>query len=333
MISKRAYFASCLIQTNGLSGLLCHGGLKEPFDRQPQNQVFFVSDKSAEDLVLTEIQTSNPEKSPSLSHHASVFISGRFYVIIGGWNGRQRTNKIYILDLESREWLNVPSLLRERQAPVGLSSHSASLWTSSERGHEIVIVGREGGVREQRRFGDLFLLKLASDLKTYCYEELPIKGDSRTGHSADLSGKGLFLVGGRKDDPFQLVTWKGFEMRDRAKNQSNGKLRWKLPGGEEATFPGMRFHAMIRISDCPEFIVHGGQHFKSRNSDSNDVWHIALNGSKVTSTKLGDNDDSIRRVSRFGHSLILTQSGQLVVVGGFPSSSKDFIQPIIKLSQ
>jgi hypothetical protein len=46
---------------------------------------------------------------------------------------------------------------------VGLSSHTAT----AVNGDTVVVIGREGGVREQRRFGDVFLLRLDFERRTY----------------------------------------------------------------------------------------------------------------------------------------------------------------------
>ena len=80
---------------------------------------------------------------------------------------------------------------------MGLSSHTAT----AVNDETVIVVGREGGVREQRRFGDVFLLRVDFERKSYFYEEAPFKIDSRSGHTAavlssSVTGEALMIFGG-----------------------------------------------------------------------------------------------------------------------------------------
>ena len=61
----------------------------------------------------------------------------------------------------------------------------------------------------QRRFGDVFLLKMDFERRSYFYEEAPFKVDSRSGHTAAvLSSAGseaLMIFGGRQREPWQAM--------------------------------------------------------------------------------------------------------------------------------
>ena len=75
-----------------------------------------------------------------------------------------------------------------------------------------MVVGREGGVRVQRRFGDVFLLRIDFERRSYFYEEAPFKVDSRSGHTAAVlsqpvvtASEALLIFGGRQSEPCQAM--------------------------------------------------------------------------------------------------------------------------------
>jgi hypothetical protein len=80
-------------------------------------------------------------------------------VLVGGWTGKKRSHTVHVFDTDVKKWLSVTEWAggKGRVAPpVGLSSHTAT--PINDR--LICVLGREGGVKTQRRFGDLFLLHL-----------------------------------------------------------------------------------------------------------------------------------------------------------------------------
>ena len=53
--------------------------------------------------------------------------------------------------------------------------------------HNFSVIGREGGVRIQRKFGQMFFLHLDLDQNQYFYTEAPVLPQSRSGHTTQLA--------------------------------------------------------------------------------------------------------------------------------------------------
>ena len=72
--------------------------------------------------------------------------------VLGGWTGKERTSDVHLFDSITKKWIDVET----SGFPVGagLSSHTSSLLSNSE----ILVVGREGSLRMQRRSGNAFIL-------------------------------------------------------------------------------------------------------------------------------------------------------------------------------
>jgi hypothetical protein len=169
---------------------------------------------------------------------------------------------------------------------VGLSSHTAT----AVNGDTVVVIGREGGVREQRRFGDVFLLRLDFERRTYYWEEAPFKINSRSGHTAAVmrasSSAGpvsLVVFGGRQDDPHQTVQFPASEGIEMRMSQDFSRYSSVLATLERTARPiseerrGLRHHAMLHLAPN-YFVVHGGEHFQARDNVSgrgNNFWLIS----------------------------------------------------------
>ena len=85
-------------------------------------------------------------------------------ILIGGWTGKKRSNTVHAFDVVKKGWISLkewPDGKNRVQPPVGLSNHTATAINDNL----ICVLGREGGIKTQRRFGDLFLLHL--DLGKY----------------------------------------------------------------------------------------------------------------------------------------------------------------------
>ena len=85
--------------------------------------------------------------------------NGEVLILVGGWNGRKRSNSVHAFNLTDQKWICVKEWAGGRgrvPPPVGLSGHTATVIND----RLICILGREGGIKTQRRFGDLFLLNL-----------------------------------------------------------------------------------------------------------------------------------------------------------------------------
>jgi hypothetical protein len=80
-------------------------------------------------------------------------------ILVGGWNGKKRSNSVHAFDLKDEKWIGLKEWTGGRHRvppPVGLSSHTATAINDKL----VCVLGREGGIKTQRRFGDLFLLNL-----------------------------------------------------------------------------------------------------------------------------------------------------------------------------
>ncbi|XP_072133962.1 kelch domain-containing protein 9-like isoform X2 [Mobula birostris] len=154
---------------------------------------------------------------PARSHHGTAVLQERWLLVVGGWDGKRRLAGLQALDLAGYEtepgfWSQLKQEQRS-QAPVGLSGHSVTK-LSEQR---LWVVGREGGVRTQRRFASIFQLQVDMQHGHYRYEEQASRTASRSGHSATLCRRGcrgkasfqLLLFGGRNTPGFEVAGhWK-----------------------------------------------------------------------------------------------------------------------------
>ena len=128
-------------------------------------------------------------------------------ILTGGWDGKNRTSEVSAFNLKTSKWLTLRHLEDLSRPPFGLSGHSCTMIRSSL----FCVLGREGGLKIQRRFGDIFLLHINIDtdnhVGTYYWKEAPVKTKSRSGHTALLAPSlrfggdlyGLFVFGGREN--------------------------------------------------------------------------------------------------------------------------------------
>ena len=173
-------------------GLLVHGGIESPSSKKTQNTLAL--------LPLTNFNKYQvlDEKGPVLSHHSSCIVTLNnqdILVLIGGWNGHSRTSKVHAFNLVTKVWIQDlsenPYGQHRVDPPVGLSGHTSTKINSKL----VCVIGREGGIKTQRKFGQMFLLHLDLKEKHYWYTESPIMPESRSGHTALL---GLFALGAQK---------------------------------------------------------------------------------------------------------------------------------------
>nr|XP_028565302.1 kelch domain-containing protein 9 isoform X2 [Podarcis muralis] len=185
--------------------LLIFGGLKSQETQEPP-----LGDVVAFNPSLQMVKRMAPECEHRRSHHEAVVLSDRFLCVVGGWDGSHRVSDVCCFDAEQGQWERWaagPS----NQAPVGLSSHTCTKLTD----HEARVVGREGGLRTQRRYASIFTLHLNPASKTYWYKEEESRTASRAGHSAMLlrettpigksSGYNLVVFGGRDSADFDIA--------------------------------------------------------------------------------------------------------------------------------
>ena len=145
--------------------------------------------------------------SPCVSHHTATVIRDRYILITGGWNGRKRSADVYCFDSGDKSWRHITV---SGDIPVGLSSHTATMISPKD----ILIIGRKGGVRTQRRFSGAFDF----NFETGEYSEAPFHAASRSGHTANLiqirgsKEHHLFVFGGRRSGGYELMgSWNKVE--------------------------------------------------------------------------------------------------------------------------
>ena len=189
-------------------GILCHGGIRKP---DSKTSIDGISILNWPDLCETKsFQPEKPEFGPDtgLSHHAGCLLyGGHILLLVGGWDGRKRTNKVFALDLVKNCWIPLKEQLEKSgtDTPAGLTSHTVTPINNQM----VCVLGRQGGVRIQRRFGELFYLHLDIANGTYHYKHSTLEPASRSGHTTiliksvkkPLGSKtfsyGLFNFGGR----------------------------------------------------------------------------------------------------------------------------------------
>ena len=214
------------------------------------------------------------------SHHTAN-LSGDVMILTGGWDGKNRTSEVSAFNLKTRKWLNLRHLEELSRPPFGLSGHSCTMIRSSL----FCVLGREGGLKIQRRFGDIFLLHINIDtdnhVGTYYWKEAPVKTKSRSGHTALLAPSlrfggdlyGLFVFGGRDDESVHKCgQWKAEEVEVQSVQAvDNEELYRDIGTITRDLVPdkpvALRYHSMLSINKrC--VIVIGGENFRSRNNIS-----------------------------------------------------------------
>lgn len=139
-----AFFGSCVI--NDIWYI--HGGVRTRSDHSPSNRMYKYENHSWTDITTPD--------SPALSYHRCVVMNnGQFIVTIGGWDGSKRKSDVYVFDLTKNIW-------HQGQAPGfpsdgGLNNHSVIQMRNNET--HVLVVGRDGSLRTQRRHGDAYCLR------------------------------------------------------------------------------------------------------------------------------------------------------------------------------
>ena len=200
-------------------GILCHGGIKKPDSKNSLDSLSILNWTSLYNNVSITPQVLQFGPDTGLSHHAGCLIhGGDIFLLIGGWDGKRRTNKVYALDLVEKCWLPMKELLEKSgtDTPSGLTSHTVT----PVNDQLICVLGRQGGVRIQRRFGELFYLHIDVPNGTYFYEHSTLQPASRSGHTTVLV-KGIKKPPGIKSFSYGLFNFGG---RDSGKVEMCGQF-------------------------------------------------------------------------------------------------------------
>ncbi|XP_064652428.1 kelch domain-containing protein 9-like [Lineus longissimus] len=276
-----------------------HGGITVRGSTSPSDQ-FYKFDPSEASWV--EVTTHG---SPALSHHSSVVLGDRYLILIGGWDGKARTSDVHMYDVEKDKWQGVAT----SGFPVGagLSSFTATLLAKDE----ILIIGREGSLRIQRRSGNAFSLKLDLGKGIGSYREYPMGVASRSGHTATMIGKRVIVFGGRDDKLIEQHPGYSPVPDHRTANVLNSvdakiealKLKsvTKLPCGRKHHI-GVEGHGLI--------FIHGGDTFDGKSRFPVGEAYLLKLKPVLSVYKLG-----VTEVGRAGH-ICMTDGEDVFIHGG-----------------
>ncbi|KAI8497437.1 cyclin binding [Branchiostoma belcheri] len=259
--------------------LVIFGGTSVAQSKEPLNDV----------VLLTRCKNEGPARS----HHAAVTISDRYVCVVGGWDGKQRTSAVSVLDTESLTW----SDLRPgpgNDPPVGLSSHTCTKLSDTE----MLVVGREGGVRMQRRFGSVFHLKVDVEKGRYEYREAAYHASSRAGHTASVI---------KVEDSRCSDLEAGF-----TKLVEQGVAKKQVP-------KGVHHHTASTIGRYVVF--YGGECFaRARDTVCDDIFLFDVGGKHGVWYHLKPWNEK-NSLKRSGH-VTCSLNGQMLVVGGVGPDAK-----------
>ncbi|CAF0970095.1 unnamed protein product [Adineta steineri] len=186
-----AFFGSCVIDDI----FYIHGGVKTRGDHAPSNRMF-----KFQNNTWTEITT---EDSPALSYHQCIVMEhGQYIITIGGWDGSKRKSDVYVFDVANTTWHQTHAA--GFPSGGGLNNHAVIPFKSHDAG--ILVIGRDGSLRTQRKHGDAYCLRGDPAKHTFRWEHYPIGVDSRSGHSLIGHSSSLYIIGGRADHLIQQYT-------------------------------------------------------------------------------------------------------------------------------
>ncbi|KAK2184685.1 hypothetical protein NP493_257g03054 [Ridgeia piscesae] len=245
-----AYHAGCVIGGQ----LFVHGGIDKKHSTTPLSNLYCLN---IETSIWQQIRVAN---TPCLSHHACIVLEDRYMTLIGGWDGHVRTSNVCVYDTLEKQWI-FPRVTGFN-AGAGLSSHTAMLLSSGD----ILVIGREGSLRMQRRSGNAFLLRGSIQKGAFTYSEYSLGVSSRSGHSASIIGSTLYVIGGRADRLVEMhaghkaavTTPCGGFMSRLAMLEKRLSPMKKPPGGR-------KHH--VAVSGGGVIFIHGGDTFDGRQRE------------------------------------------------------------------
>lgn len=239
------HHTGCIIR----STFYIHGGVSKYGSTRPSDKLYRMELSSSKWVEVVDAG------SPSMSHHACVALENRYMVLIGGWDGRQRVTKVYVYDTQEKRWL----FMRDSGFPegAGLSSHAATVLGTGE----MLIIGREGSLRLQRKHGNVYLLTGSVLSGEFTYKKMTNATSSRSGHTVNCIGKSVYIIGGRDD---QLVEFHSGYSSAEPNGSLNSKFTDITPSMKPmAKLPsGRKHHVTFVGKDC--MIMHGGETFDGR---------------------------------------------------------------------
>ena len=243
-----AHHVGCIIR----GALYIHGGIDKRLSTHPLNGLHRL------DLSASTWQSIDASNSPALSHHCCVALHDRYMLLIGGWDGKARLSDIYAFDTQENRWI----FPKSSGFPIGagLSSHTATLLSDGN----ILIVGREGSLRMQRRSGSAFLLSGNITKGTFRYSDYGMGVASRSGHTANIVGTTLYIIGGRSDNVVELHSgYNGMGNTPPMMASIAAKAKTLTPMLKPPC--GRKNH--IAVSGPGLILIHGGETFDGRSRE------------------------------------------------------------------
>jgi N-acetylneuraminic acid mutarotase len=225
--------------------------------------------------------------------------------VIGGWDGKARTSDVHVYDVEKSQW----KAMATSGFPVGagLSSFTATLLAKDE----VLIIGREGSLRIQRRSGNAFMMTidLAKGACRYC--DYPMGVASRSGHTVNMIGNCVIVLSGRADKLIEQhpgyshsgshQTASILKTVDAKIDDLKMKSMTKLPCGR-------KHH--VAVEGPGVIFIHGGETFDGRSRfPVGEVYLLKLKPT-LSVFKLG-----ITEVGRAGH-ICMTDGVNVFIHGG-----------------
>lgn len=321
--------------------LFIHGGKStpDPSAKDVKNDlwIFHLDEKRWEDIT--------DDHSPFLSQHcAQVSRDGARLFLVGGWNGHHRTFDVHSFLIETRSWeawttSGFPigaGLSSFAIVPLASSSSSSSSSMAPETDELTLVLGREGGLRTQRRSGNAYLLRsfICGQSK---YEPFPHGTASRSGHTATPldSNPRVVLIGGRDDKPIEMLA--GVKPR---RNEYLGET------GDDATDPMKSF--VEKVKACPTLVkdppsrqrhvaiplgdnsilIHGGETFNGKSKmPVNDLYVVSFGSitkgkpspvAKWVKIGVAANNFSPNLAA---HSAVVLPSKEIFIFGGFQAKT------------
>ncbi|CAF0754328.1 unnamed protein product [Didymodactylos carnosus] len=286
-----AFFGNCVID----DVLYVHGGVKTRGDTHPSNQLYIFENNTWNDITTSS--------SPSLSYHRLIPYGKKYIISIGGWTGHERTSDICVYDIETKNWHKAHSTGFPEGG--GLNNHAII----SLRDGSILVSGRDGGLRTQRKHGDVYKLSGDPAKGTFRYEDYPISASSRSGHTLTAHGSSLFIIGGRADhfvERYPGVKAENLNNCDDLHSQLKSILSEMTPMKKPPA--SRKDHTSV---SCKDFaLIYGGETFDGRTRDPvGDTLVLHMSGGEEW-FNLGPIE-----YGRQGHSISYI-NGRLIVHGG-----------------
>lgn len=276
------------------NSIYVHGGVTKYQSTHPSDKLYKMDLTSA---TWTEVKDTG---SPSLSHHACVVLENRYMTLIGGWDGRQRVTKIYAYDTQEKRWL----VMNDSGFPegAGLSSHAATVLSSGK----ILIIGREGSLRLQRKHGNVYELTGSVLRGEFKYKKMTNATSSRSGHTVNCVGNIVYIIGGRDDQMIEFHS--GYSSGEHVGNLTS-KFADIVQSCKPMTKPpnGRKNHVTFTGTGC--MIIHGGETFDGRSREPVGEMFLVITKPHLSYYKIGNSS-----VGRASHVCINT--GDRVIIHG-----------------